>query len=297
MAEKQYKVDLNMTGNQVKNVADGSAASDAVNLSQLQSYARGATWKDSVRVASTGNVTVAGPGASIDGVTLSNGDRVLLKNQSTGSQNGIYIFNGAASAMTRASDNNSSANYKAGNAVLSTEGTANADKAWIVTTDGTIVVGTTSVTWSAFGGGTTYTAGNGIDLTANAFSVKRDAGSPSIYVGVDGIAVAAEFAGNGTTITSGVLNVGAGTGISVAADTVAVDTSLVARWKSATAGNGSSTALVLTHNLNNPYHIASVQDASTGEEFEVAVTKTANSTTFTFQTAPATNSVVLVVVG
>ena len=59
-------------------------------------------------------MSISGPGAGIDGVTLSSGDRVLLKNQSTGSENGIYVFNGAASTMTRATDANADAEVTAG---------------------------------------------------------------------------------------------------------------------------------------------------------------------------------------
>lgn len=102
------------------------------------------------RVASTGNVTVAGPGASIDGVALANGERVLLKNQSTGSENGIYEFNGAASAMTRAGDFDSSAEALAGSLVAVTEGTANADTLWLLTTNDPITLGTTALTFALF---------------------------------------------------------------------------------------------------------------------------------------------------
>ena len=61
-------------------------------------------WKAPVRVVSTTNVTVASPGATIDGVSMSSADRVLLTGQTTGSQNGVYVYNGSASAMTRATD-------------------------------------------------------------------------------------------------------------------------------------------------------------------------------------------------
>lgn len=295
MPDKQYKVDLNMTGNKVTNVADGSAPGDAVNLSQLQSAARGQTWKDAVRAASTTNITVSSPGASIDGVTLSNGDRVLLKNQSAPAENGIYQFNGSSSALTRTLDANSSTTLKAGTAVLVTEGTQNQDKSWIVTTDGTIVVGTTAVTWAQTGGGNTYTAGNGLALTGTTFSVLPN--GTSIDVTSSGVKIADAAAGDGLGIASGVLSVNTSTGLTKAADAVQIDTSLTARWKSATAGNGSSTSLTLNHNLGNAFHLASAQDAATGEEWICGVTKGSNSTTFTFSTAPATNSVVLVVVG
>jgi phage-related tail fiber protein len=107
-------------------------------------------WKNSCRVASTGNITIATAPATIDGVTLSNGDRVLLKNQTTASQNGIYIFNGSGSAMTRSTDADSSSEVTPQMAVSVEEGTANASTSWRLSNTGVIVVGTTSLTFQLF---------------------------------------------------------------------------------------------------------------------------------------------------
>lgn len=116
----------------------------------VQATAQGLDVKASVRVASTANVAIAAPGTSIDGVTLANGDRVLLKDQSTGSQNGIYVFNGSGSAMTRATDADTSAKVTGGLFTFTEEGTANANSGWILTTSGTITLGTTSLTFTQF---------------------------------------------------------------------------------------------------------------------------------------------------
>jgi hypothetical protein len=111
----------------MSNLADPVNPSDAVNKSHLDAAiataSAGLFYKTPVRVASTANVTISSPGTSIDGVTLSSGDRVLLKNQSTGSQNGIYVFNGSGSSMTRATDADTSAEVKAGIYVVVNEGT------------------------------------------------------------------------------------------------------------------------------------------------------------------------------
>lgn len=105
--------------------------------------------KEPVRVASTANVTIATPGSSIDGVTLSNGDRVLLWAQSTDSQNGIYTWNGAASAMTRTADADSATDFVFGFKVWSREGTANGAKYFNFTTSSTtITIGSTSLTFA-----------------------------------------------------------------------------------------------------------------------------------------------------
>lgn len=77
---------------------------DAANKAYVDAAVQPTAWKDAVRVATTANITISGPGASIDGITLSSGDRVLVKDQATGAQNGIYVWNGAAVPMTRALD-------------------------------------------------------------------------------------------------------------------------------------------------------------------------------------------------
>jgi phage-related tail fiber protein len=77
---------------------------------------------------------------------------VLLKDQSTGSENGIYIFNGSSSAMTRANDADTSAEVTSGQYVFVSEGTANADSAWVLATNDPITLGSTSLTFAQFSG-------------------------------------------------------------------------------------------------------------------------------------------------
>lgn len=102
-----------------------------------------------VRVSMNSNVTISNPGtATFDGVTLSAGERILLHGQSTGSQNGIYVFNGSATAMTRATDFDTSSEIITGAVVFVTEGTARNLSTFRLTTTGTITVGTTTLTFS-----------------------------------------------------------------------------------------------------------------------------------------------------
>lgn len=120
----------------------------AVNLDQLNAAIEGLNWKDSVRAASTGNLTLTGPGSSIDGVTLSSGDRVLVKNQTTVSQNGIYVFNGSAVTMTRTTDASTFAELE-GATVVVEEGSSNAGTSWRQTqVNGTL--GSSDVVWTDF---------------------------------------------------------------------------------------------------------------------------------------------------
>lgn len=159
----------------ITGLADAVNSSEPVTLGQMLAQVEGISWKDSVRVASTANVTIASPGTAIDGITLSNGDRVLLKNQTTTTENGIYIFNGSATPMTRALDANTYAELEAAR-VRVEEGTSNFQTEWVQTgVNGTL--GSTAVTWTS--GGTSAPAAS--ETTAGiaeiATQAETDAGT------------------------------------------------------------------------------------------------------------------------
>jgi hypothetical protein len=123
---------------------------DATPKSYVDTLAAGLAWKQSVVVASTANVPIATglvAGQVVDGIALTAGDRVLLKNQTAGTENGIYV-SPAAGAATRATDSDTGLELEAA-AVFVQRGTANANNAWTCTTDG-IVIGTTAITWVNF---------------------------------------------------------------------------------------------------------------------------------------------------
>lgn len=239
-------IDLN--GQRGQNFADPSAANDAATKSYVDNLAAGLAWKPIARAATTANVTLSGT-QTIDGVALIAGDRVLVKDQSTASGNGIYVV--AAGAWSRATDADSAAEL-VNATVLVSEGTNNADNAWTQTVNAPITVGTTGLTFAQFGGGgAAYTAGNGLTLTSQDFAV------------------------------------GAGTGISVGADTVGIDTAVVVRKYAATIGDGSTTAIAVTHNLGTKDITYSLQVVSTGEFVDTDATATStNVLTLTFPTAP-----------
>lgn len=165
--------DVSLNSHKLTNVTDGVSAQDVVTMNQLNAVVQGRTFKDAVRAATTANGTLAtayANGSAIDGVTLATGDRILLKNQTTGSENGIYVVN-AAGAPTRAVDADATGELKAGSSVMVAEGTANADKQWTLTTDGTVTIGTTAQTWATTGAGTTYVQGTGISISGSTISV------------------------------------------------------------------------------------------------------------------------------
>lgn len=117
---------------------------------QIQASIYGLDMKNSVRVASTSNVTLTAPGTAIDGVTLTVNDRVLLKNQTTASQNGIYIFNGSAATMTRSMDANTSAMVTSQLAVSVSEGTANLNTTWKLNTPDPLTLDTTALSFGLY---------------------------------------------------------------------------------------------------------------------------------------------------
>jgi hypothetical protein len=107
-------------------------------------------YKASVRVASTANVTLNAIGASMDGVTLAVGDLMLLKDQTTASARGLYVYKGAAVAAVRATVADTSAEVTPGMMVFVEEGTVNGQKTFKLDTTGTIVLGTTALTFSSY---------------------------------------------------------------------------------------------------------------------------------------------------
>tara|TARA_B100001939_G_scaffold276102_1_gene244299 strand:- start:1139 stop:2842 length:1704 start_codon:yes stop_codon:yes gene_type:complete len=176
--------------------------------------------KQSVRAATTANITIAtalNNGDTIDGVTLATGDRVLVKDQSTGSENGIYVV-GATPA--RADDADTSADVTAGMFVFVTEGTANGDNGFILTTNDTITLGTTALTFTQFSGAGQITAGDGLTKSGNTLSVNADDDTIGIsgdLVGLKGLENTAMSLGDLLIGTSGAgfkkLSVGSATAL------------------------------------------------------------------------------------
>ena len=152
----------------------GFGTTSLVTKEYVDAVKVGLDFKDSVRVATTANLNLSAPGASIDGISLSSGDRVLVKNQSTASQNGIYVWNGASSTATRATDADSSSEVTAGMFVFVEEGTVNADQGFVLTTDGSITVGSTSLSFTQFSGAGQIVAGDAITKTGNQLDVNDD---------------------------------------------------------------------------------------------------------------------------
>lgn len=108
-----------------------------------------------VRVASSSAVNLASPGAAIDGVTMVAGDRFLEKDNATAASRGIYVWNGAAVAATRATDADSGTELKSGSTIAVAEGTS-ADSVWMLSTDGAITIGVTGLAFVLVAGATGF---------------------------------------------------------------------------------------------------------------------------------------------
>lgn len=150
-----------------------SDINDAASKSYVDATANGLDVKASVRAATTAAGTLASDfanGDAIDGVTLATNDRILIKDQADGSENGIYTVN-ASGAPTRATDFDADAEVTAGAFTFVEEGTTNGDTGHVLSTNGSITVGSTSMAFTQFSGAGLLTAGTGLTKTGNTLDV------------------------------------------------------------------------------------------------------------------------------
>lgn len=266
--------DVDFAGFKLTNVGTPSAGTDAANKSYVDSAINGFNWKDKVRVATTVAGTLATSfenGDTVDGVTLATNDRILIKNQASGQENGIYIVQ-ASGAPVRSSDADSAAEVLQ-LAVLVSEGTTNADSAWVNTTNAPITLNTTPLVFVQFGAGASYTAGAGLTLTGNDFSVNVDD-------------VTLEIVGDDLQVKDG--------GITAAklADTYS-------KKYSADIGDGVATTIVVTHSLGTRDVVVSVHDNTTPwAEVYPEVRKTSTTTvSLVFSVAPTSAQYRVSVIG
>ncbi len=160
--------DLAMNSHRITGVADPANPQDVATKAYVDAAAQGLDVKASVRAATTVDVTLSGT-QTIDGVALNVGDRVLVKAQTSAPENGIYLV--AAGAWSRSGDADTAAKVSAGLFTFVEEGTQGADSGWVLTTNNTIVLGTTALAFTQFSGAGAVEAGTGLIRTGNTIAL------------------------------------------------------------------------------------------------------------------------------
>lgn len=314
---------VSMNSHKLTNVTTPTASADAATKGYVDGIVNGTKWLAPVICASTANLTLSGE-QTIDGVTTS-ASRILVKNQSTASQNGVYLT--AAGSWTRVTD--LAAGVDAANASMFVEqGTTYADTQWTCSSNtGSAVVGTNNLTFVQFGSAAGYSAdGSTLSLSGTTFSVATS-GIGATQLAANAVTTAKILDANVTaaklaTVTDGTTldQSGAGSTLEIKsggvgatqlaanavttakiADANVTDAKLASTFckKFATNfGNGSMTSFTITHNLGTTDVIVQVQKVSDGTVQEFAVTTaTTNTVTIDCNSAPASNAFRAIVIG
>lgn len=263
-ATKKILVDQSLGGvARIKDVPTPIDPGDAISKDYADSLLKGLTWKSNVRVASTGNVNLTSAPASIDGITLATGDRVLIKDQSTVSENGLYVFNGSGSAMTRSDDAATFEDLEAA-VVTVEEGTANAGVTYRQSqVNGT--VGVDDIIWEPF--------------------IPAAASASETVAGVIEIATQAE------------VDAGTDTTRAVTPATLANWSGRTLKYNQL-FGTTVDTQYTITHNLGTEDIHVTVYDAATKEEVEVYTRVIdGNNLEVCVAAAPGTNALKVVIHG
>jgi hypothetical protein len=261
---RKFFTDIDMQSvSKITNLPAATADGDAVRFSQLNAAIEGLAWKDSCRVATQANLDLASPGATIDGVTMASSDRVLVRAQTAGAESGIYIWNGASTAMTRSLD--ASTFDELEQATVSVEEGTSAGTTYRQTAvNGTL--GSTTITWAVFGTSAPAASETTSGTAELATQAEVDAGTDDLRI--------------------------------VTPLKLKTWSSAPKRY-AANFGNGSATSYTITHNLaSRDLTVAIYRNSGSYDEIECDVEHTTTNTiTLVFATAPTSDQFRIVVLG
>jgi hypothetical protein len=298
--------DVSFNGQKLTNLGNPTGATDGVNKQYVDNLVQGVDAHPSVRAATTADITRSGL-LTIDGVSLANNDRVLVKNQTDPAENGIFVVN-SGGAWLRATDADTWAEHIAA-FVFVEEGTTLGDTAWLSTVDAGGTLNTTDITWVQFGSATDTTAENiGIgdgsvfeSKVGNSLRFRSLHSTGSITITTDAEEIVLDVDQGDldiNTIGGGPLDIAnGGTGSTTAAD---ARTALGVPGKfAASVGDGVETVIPVVHNLGTTDVIVAVKEVAGGLAVvypEIVITDT-NTVTVTFTIAPTTNQYRVIVMG
>jgi hypothetical protein len=309
---------VSMNGQQLTNVADPATPQAAATKNYVDNVASGLDAKTSVRLATagalpantrSGNVlTASANGAlTVDGLAVAVNDRVLVRNEATGANNGLYavtaVGSGAAPwVLTRTADADASAEVSPGLFTFVEEGNTMAASSWVLSTAAPVTLNTTALTFVQFSGGGTYLSGNGLQLTGSVFSVLGTANR--ISVSGAGVDIAATYAGQTSITTLGTVTTGAWQGSTIGVAYGGTGATSVAGAKTSLGfktGNAvdipAGASYTWSHGLGSSDVVAVVQEKSTGAIVDVDMVVTSTQITVTFAVAVAASAYRLIAIG
>ena len=281
---------LSLNSQRITNLTDPSGANDAATKNYVDNTAQGLDPKGSVHAATTGNIANLAAGApnTLDGITLAANDRVLVKDQTTQSTNGIYtvttLGTGANGVWTRALDMDSWTEVPSAFTFVE-QGTTQADTGWVCTADQGGTLNTTAITWVQFSGAAALIDGAGLLKTGNTFDVRVDnttieitADILDVKAGGIGATQLANGAVNLTTKVTGTLPLAnggtGGTDAATARASLIVPSIYNAVLGALTAGAYTT----VNHNLNvSGTPVVSVLEVASGEEIVLDWKKTSSN--------------------